>query len=80
METFSEIWTSGSIRPISLEMKCDDRGGLVQLDFAMSGIQQFRAVMDRSEFKSFVTAVMKFNVDLIAKFDKLEPGELDPRD
>lgn len=80
METFSEIWTSGSIRPISLEMKCDDRGGLVQLDFAMSGIQQFRAVMDRDEFYSFVTAVNQYHLALVEKFDKLEPGELDPRD
>lgn len=76
--SFRETWTSGSIRPVGLEMKADNQGGLIQLDFSMSGISQHRIVFDNAEFKSFVAALQRF--DSCIPFEKLPPGELDPRD
>lgn len=77
-------WTTGNIRPISFDLKAEEpstgdvSNGLVQIDFSVSGIQKFRAVMDRAEFSSFVSALSAIQSQL--PIQKLPSGELDPRD
>ena len=76
METLQDHWTTGNVRPISLDLKSD--GELIQLDFEISQTHVSRFVMDKTEFKSFVKYLLRFDERL--PYEKLPPGELDPRD